>query len=63
VEVHIQRGEVVEADVYVWAGDADMVSDEPWDQEKFEKERLEDWSDLFAGIEMVGEEDKVENGV
>jgi len=63
VEVHIQIGEAVEADVYVWACEADMVSDEAWDQEKFEKEHLEDWLDLFAGMEMVGEEDKVENGV
>lgn len=44
--------EFVEATAYVWAGE-DTVSDEPWDLEKFEKDRLEDWLDLFEGMEFI----------
>ncbi|KAI1823285.1 AIG2-like protein [Xylaria intraflava] len=47
--------EVVDADVYLWAGDADELTVSPWALEFFEKERLEDWLDLFDGMELVGE--------
>lgn len=45
---------VVQADIYLWNGDKDMVSNEAWDFEWFIRERLEDWIDLFEGMEMVG---------
>lgn len=47
--------ETLEADMYVWNGEADLVSHEPWNLETFIRERLEDWIDLFEGVELVGE--------
>lgn len=47
------REELVDADMYVWAGDGELVSDLPWDLDRFERERLEDWLDLFEGMELV----------
>ncbi|KAM3429169.1 hypothetical protein MY4824_008424 [Beauveria thailandica] len=49
-------GETVDADIYVWAGDEEMLEEKPWELEWFIKERLDDWLDLFDGVEMVGEE-------
>ncbi|KAI1382310.1 hypothetical protein F4677DRAFT_401588 [Hypoxylon crocopeplum] len=40
---------------YVWAGDEDILTDYPWELEVFKRERLEDWLDLFQGMELVGE--------
>ncbi|KAF5025996.1 hypothetical protein F66182_1898 [Fusarium sp. NRRL 66182] len=51
-----QDGSVVDADMYVWNGDAEDVTRDPWDLDAFVKERLEDWLDLFEGMELVGEE-------
>lgn len=48
---------VVEADIYLWNGDKDMVSDQAWDLDWFLRESLEDWIDLFEGMEMVGDDD------
>ncbi|KAM3448636.1 hypothetical protein MY3296_007595 [Beauveria thailandica] len=48
--------ETVDADIYVWAGDEEMLEEKPWELEWFIKERLDDWLDLFDGVEMVGEE-------
>jgi gamma-glutamylcyclotransferase (GGCT)/AIG2-like uncharacterized protein YtfP len=45
--------EIVEATAYVWGGDKDAVSDDPWDLEEFERDRLEDWLDLFEGMEFI----------
>ena len=47
---------VVEADMYLWNGDKELLSDQRWDLEWFRRERLEDWIDLFAGMEMVGDD-------
>ncbi|KAI0196951.1 AIG2-like protein [Astrocystis sublimbata] len=49
---------VIEVDVYLWAGDSDELTDRPWELETFEKERLEDWLDLFEGMELVGEDEE-----
>ncbi|KAK3935084.1 hypothetical protein QBC46DRAFT_298790 [Diplogelasinospora grovesii] len=50
-------GDIVEADMYVWDQDLDTVSLEaPWDLDTFVRERLEDWLDLFEGIELVGDD-------
>lgn len=49
-------GETVEADIYLWVGDKDMLTTEPWELRRFIEERLEDWLDLFDGMEMVGED-------
>ncbi|SPQ21913.1 cd2a9a11-c406-497c-b1d9-ea9abf319348 [Thermothielavioides terrestris] len=47
-------GETVDADMYVWNGDMEAVSSEPWDLDAFIRERLADWIDLFEGMELVG---------
>ena len=48
-------GRPVEADVYVWEGDGEMLSTEPWSLERFERGRLEDWLDLFEGMGFLGD--------
>jgi gamma-glutamylcyclotransferase (GGCT)/AIG2-like uncharacterized protein YtfP len=45
----------VEADVYLWVDDHEKLElDGEWSYDIFEKERLEDWLELFDGMEMVG---------
>ncbi|KAH6616016.1 hypothetical protein B0J18DRAFT_493817 [Chaetomium sp. MPI-SDFR-AT-0129] len=46
--------ETIEVDIYVWDGDMAQVSPEPWELERFIADRLEDWLDLFDGMELVG---------
>ncbi|KAK0626206.1 hypothetical protein B0T14DRAFT_534408 [Immersiella caudata] len=53
-EFTIDGEETVEADMYVWDGDRDALSSEPWDMEISIRDRLDDWIDLFEGIELVG---------
>lgn len=53
-------GKTVEADIFVWNGPPDVLSSEPWDLDTFVAERLEDWIDLFAGVELVGSDDSAE---
>ncbi|KAG5808304.1 hypothetical protein H9Q74_007086 [Fusarium xylarioides] len=57
VDVVLEDGSVVEADMYVWAGDQDTLSDEPWELDTFINERLGDWLDLFEGMEMIGDDE------
>ncbi|KAI1014895.1 hypothetical protein LB503_004009 [Fusarium chuoi] len=57
VDAVLEDGSVVEADMYVWAGDQDALSDEPWELDNFVKERLEDWLDLFEGMGMIGNDE------
>ena len=47
----------VEADMYVWGGDMDCVSKDPWHLEDFLRDRLDDWLDLFSGMELVGDDE------
>ena len=49
--------EVVEADMYLWDGEMDCLSSEPWNLGRFVRERLDDWIDHFEGMELVGEDD------
>ena len=63
VDVEVLAGdggefETVDADIYVWDGAGDDVSEEEWDFEAFVRERLDDWLELFGGIELVGDEDE-----
>ncbi|KAJ7223069.1 hypothetical protein GGX14DRAFT_557638 [Mycena pura] len=51
------HSQVVDADMYVWTGDMDEVSELPWSLDVFVKERLDDWIELFAGMELVGEDE------
>lgn len=55
VSVTLDTGEVVQADMYIWLGEAEKLSTEEWDLDSFEKERLQDWLDLFEGMELVGD--------
>jgi hypothetical protein len=50
------EGQIVDADVYLWNGGHDEVSAEHWDLDTFIRERLDDWIELFAGMELVGED-------
>ncbi len=47
--------QTIEADMYLWDGDMETLSSEPWNLEDFNAERLEDWLDLFEGMEMIGD--------
>lgn len=49
------QDETIEADMYLWNGDMDVISSEPWDLDRFIAEHLEDWIDLFEGMEMIGD--------
>ncbi|KAF5240719.1 hypothetical protein FAUST_4245 [Fusarium austroamericanum] len=54
----LDNGATMEADIYLWNGTAATLSMEPgWDLDTFVKERLEDWLDLFEGMELIGESD------
>lgn len=48
--------EMAEADIYLWDGEMEEVSSEPWELDRFIRERLDDWIDLFEAIELVGED-------
>lgn len=52
----LEDGSTVDADMYVWGGDDEALSTEPWMLEDFVKDRLEDWIDLFEGMELVGDD-------
>lgn len=52
----LPTGEKVDADIYVWADDKAAPGTEPWELERFIKERLGDWLDLFDGMEMTDSE-------
>ncbi|KAF4985272.1 hypothetical protein FGRMN_11244 [Fusarium graminum] len=57
VAVTLEDGTTADADMYVWNGEAEALTTEEWKLEDFVKDRLEDWIDLFAGVEMVGDSD------
>jgi gamma-glutamylcyclotransferase (GGCT)/AIG2-like uncharacterized protein YtfP len=46
--------EFIEADMYLWNGSHDDLTLQLWDLDAFTKERLEDWLDLFDGMELIG---------
>ena len=50
----IERGEQVDADMYIWNGEQEDVSKEHWDLETFIRERLDDWLEMFAVMQLVG---------
>lgn len=56
VSVTLDTGEMVEADMYIWAGEMDQLSTEPWELATFVNERLQDWLDLFEGMVLIGED-------
>lgn len=51
-----EEGHMVDADVYVWNGERDAVSVDRWDLDTFIREHLNDWIELFAGMELVGDD-------
>lgn len=55
VTVFLENGEMLEADMYVWDGDVELVSTRPWSLDEFIKERLQDWIDVFEGMELIGD--------
>ncbi|KAM0418723.1 hypothetical protein ACHAPT_012321 [Fusarium lateritium] len=60
VSVELEDGSMVDGDMYVWDGDMSAVSTEPWELDTFVKERLEDWIDIFEGVELVGDDSDAE---
>ncbi|KAH7905126.1 hypothetical protein BJ138DRAFT_1118758 [Hygrophoropsis aurantiaca] len=59
LDAHGEEGELIDADVYLWNGDPDAVTDDKWDLDVFIRERLDDWMDLFGGMELVGDESEL----
>jgi gamma-glutamylcyclotransferase (GGCT)/AIG2-like uncharacterized protein YtfP len=51
-----EEGKMVDADVYLWKGEREAVSAACWDLDTFIRERLDDWIELFAGMELVGDD-------
>jgi hypothetical protein len=51
-----EEDQIVDADIYLWNGDCDAVSADRWDLDTFIRERLEDWIQLFAGMELMGDD-------
>lgn len=47
---------MMDADIYLWNGERDAVSVDHWDLTTFIQERLDDWIELFAGMELVGDD-------
>ncbi|PBK59073.1 AIG2-like protein [Armillaria solidipes] len=52
-----EEGQMVEADIYLWNGERDAVSADCWDLDTFIKERLDDWIELFGGVQLVGDDE------
>lgn len=50
----IQSNTTVAADVYLWADEMGKLEKKEWSFSYFEKHRLDDWLELFDGMEMVG---------
>ncbi|KAI1080770.1 AIG2-like protein [Whalleya microplaca] len=48
--------ETVEADMYLWAGDAHALTAEPWQLDNFVKGRLTDWLNIFDGMELMDDD-------
>lgn len=52
-ELEGQRQVPVQA--YIWTGDMDAIwQDREWSFSRFREDRLQDWLDLFDGMEMIG---------
>ncbi|KAK0189302.1 hypothetical protein F5146DRAFT_1112930 [Armillaria mellea] len=52
-----EEGQMAEADIYLWNGERDAVSADPWGLNTFIKERRDDWLELFGGMELVGDDE------
>ena len=50
--------ELIEADIYLWNGDPEALSDKEWKLEEFVQDRLDDWLELFGGMELIGDDAK-----
>ncbi|KAK1751024.1 hypothetical protein QBC47DRAFT_464252 [Echria macrotheca] len=48
------------AEMSVWAGDENMVLPEPWDLDRFMRERADDWAETFDGMVLVYREPRPE---
>lgn len=51
-----EEGQMVDTDIYLWNGERDAVSVDRWDLDTFIWEHLNDWIELFAGMELVGDD-------
>ncbi|KAK0729214.1 hypothetical protein B0T21DRAFT_370598 [Apiosordaria backusii] len=48
----------VAADMYLWNGPMERISPDPWDLDAFIRDGLEDFLDVFDGMEFDGEDDQ-----
>lgn len=48
--------DTVDADIYLWDAEKEKLTEEAWSLEEFITTRLEDWLDLFGGMELVGDD-------
>jgi len=55
VTVVSSEGQMVDVDIYLWNGERDAVSADHRDLDTFIRERLDDWIELFTGMELVGD--------
>ena len=53
-ERSIGKEAIITAGVFLWNGNYDAVSMDHWDLGTFIREHLDDWIELFAGMELVG---------
>jgi gamma-glutamylcyclotransferase (GGCT)/AIG2-like uncharacterized protein YtfP len=53
VDVMLETGERKQAYVFLWYGEEKLLSESEWRFHEFELERLEDWLDLFEGMEFI----------
>ncbi|EFY89708.1 hypothetical protein MAC_04361 [Metarhizium acridum CQMa 102] len=51
-----RSGEEILADIYLWNGPAESLTEESWELDVFINESLETWLDLFQGMELTGGE-------
>ncbi|KAK0207668.1 hypothetical protein IW262DRAFT_1302551 [Armillaria fumosa] len=48
-----KEDQMVEADIYLWNSERDALSFDSWNLDALIKVRLDDWIDLFGGMELV----------
>ena len=51
-----KEGQMVDMDIYLWNGKHDAVLVDCWDLDMFIQECLDDWIELFTGMELVGDD-------
>ncbi|EMD42285.1 hypothetical protein CERSUDRAFT_148013 [Gelatoporia subvermispora B] len=53
VKVHLADDSTVDATVYLWRGDEQLLCDSDWDFEAFMGEKLADWLEVYQGMTLT----------